>query len=71
MSVDYISFSAHCDFNETSYFIQQTKPKNVVIVHGEKFEIKKLHSELQMKFPDIQIFSPSINQTITCSLQRN
>lgn len=26
MSVDVISFSAHCDFKQTSYFIKQIKP---------------------------------------------
>lgn len=30
MTVEVISFSAHCDFKQTSHFIQQLKPPNIV-----------------------------------------
>lgn len=42
MSVDVISFSAHCDFKQTSYFIKQIKPQNIVLVHGDTNEMGKL-----------------------------
>lgn len=42
MSVDVISFSAHCDFKQTSYFIKQLKPPNIVLVHGDTNEMAKL-----------------------------
>lgn len=32
-SVDYISFSAHTDFQQTSEFIRELKPHHVVSVH--------------------------------------
>lgn len=42
MSVDVISFAAHCDFKQTSYFIKQIKPPNIVLVHGDTNEMAKL-----------------------------
>lgn len=30
MTVEVISFSAHCDFKQTSYFIKEIKPHNIV-----------------------------------------
>lgn len=38
MSVDYISFSAHADFDQTKDFIDKVKPGLVILVHGEKHE---------------------------------
>lgn len=38
MSVEYISFSAHADFDQTKDFIEKVKPGMVVLVHGEKHE---------------------------------
>ena len=32
--IDFLSFSAHADFKETSEFIQLLNPKNVILVHG-------------------------------------
>merc|ERR1711997_1219629 len=34
MSVDYISFSAHTDYKQTSGFIRALKPPQVILVHG-------------------------------------
>lgn len=44
MSVDYVSFSAHADCNDTKNFIRLVSPKYVVLVHGEKHEAKRLKS---------------------------
>lgn len=34
MSVDYISFSAHTDYQQTSEFIRALKPPHVVSIHA-------------------------------------
>ena len=52
MSVDVISFSAHCDFKQTSYFIKQLKPPNIVLVHGDTNEMSKLQKQLKADYKD-------------------
>ncbi|KPJ07521.1 Cleavage and polyadenylation specificity factor subunit 3 [Papilio machaon] len=47
MSVDYISFSAHTDYQQTSEFINILKPPHVVLVHGEQNEMSRLRGALQ------------------------
>ncbi|KAL4719861.1 hypothetical protein ACJJTC_019763 [Scirpophaga incertulas] len=47
MSVDYISFSAHTDYQQTSDFINQLRPPHVVLVHGEQNEMSRLRAALQ------------------------
>nr|XP_034835236.1 cleavage and polyadenylation specificity factor 73 [Maniola hyperantus] len=47
MSVDYISFSAHTDYQQTSEFINILKPPHVVLVHGEQNEMSRLKAALQ------------------------
>ena len=44
MSVDYISFSAHTDYQQTSEFIRALKPPHVV---GEK---EKNHTDSQIRW---------------------
>ncbi|XP_025831653.1 cleavage and polyadenylation specificity factor 73 [Agrilus planipennis] len=63
MSVDYISFSAHTDYQQTSEFIRILKPPNVVLVHGEQNEMNRLKAALQREYEDdpntsIQIHNP-------------
>ena len=41
-----ISFMAHADFNDTSNFIKELRPANVVLVHGEKKEMARLKKKL-------------------------
>ncbi|XP_055373726.1 cleavage and polyadenylation specificity factor 73 [Condylostylus longicornis] len=50
MSVDYISFSAHTDYQQTSEFIRLLKPAHVVLVHGEQNEMSRLKSALQREY---------------------
>lgn len=45
-SVNYISFSAHTDYKQTSEFIRALKPPHVVLVHGEANEMGRLKSAL-------------------------
>lgn len=48
MSVDYISFSAHTDYQQTSEFIRALKPPHVVSIHAAHFSrvgfTKPVHS---------------------------
>ncbi|XP_035724312.1 uncharacterized protein LOC118442590 isoform X2 [Vespa mandarinia] len=52
MSVDYISFSAHTDYQQTSEFIRILKPPHVVLVHGEQNEMGRLKAALQREYED-------------------
>ncbi|XP_063239333.1 cleavage and polyadenylation specificity factor 73 [Bacillus rossius redtenbacheri] len=52
MSVDYISFSAHTDYQQTSEFVRQLKPPHVVLVHGEQNEMGRLKAALQREYED-------------------
>jgi len=42
MTVEVISFSAHCDFKQTSHFIKKLRPPNIILVHGDQNEMAKL-----------------------------
>eukprot|EP00744_Colponema_vietnamica_P013021 GILI01018269.1.p1 GENE.GILI01018269.1~~GILI01018269.1.p1 ORF type:complete len:702 (-),score=178.30 GILI01018269.1:143-2035(-) len=65
MSVKYISFSAHSDFIQTSEFIDQMRPPNVVLVHGEQNEMGRLKSALVDKYQNkIQVLAPKNCQSI-------
>lgn len=50
ISVEYVSFSAHADYNQTKEFIEAVKPKLVILVHGEKHEALRLKKELESYF---------------------
>lgn len=50
MQVDYISFSAHTDYKQTSGFIRQLKPPHVVLVHGEANEMSRLKAALVREY---------------------
>ncbi|PSN34000.1 Cleavage and polyadenylation specificity factor 73 [Blattella germanica] len=52
ISVDYISFSAHTDYQQTSEFIRILKPPHVVLVHGEQNEMSRLKAALQREYED-------------------
>lgn len=63
MSVDYISFSAHTDYKQTSGFIRELKPPHVVLVHGEANEMSRLKAALVREYEadtthTIQIHNP-------------
>ncbi|XP_046546070.1 LOW QUALITY PROTEIN: cleavage and polyadenylation specificity factor subunit 3-like [Haliotis rubra] len=51
-SVDYISFSAHADYQQTSEFLRALKPPHVVLVHGEANEMSRLKGALQREYED-------------------
>eukprot|EP00118_Oscarella_pearsei_P007095 m.33584 g.33584 ORF g.33584 m.33584 type:complete len:691 (+) comp31847_c0_seq3:10-2082(+) len=51
-SVDYISFSAHSDYEQTSEFIRILKPPHIVLVHGEQNEMARLKAALIREYED-------------------
>ncbi|XP_065347571.1 cleavage and polyadenylation specificity factor 73-like [Cloeon dipterum] len=63
MSVDYISFSAHTDYQQTRDFIKILKPPHIVLVHGEQNEMSRLKTALIREFEvdpknKMQIYNP-------------
>ena len=63
LQVEYISFSAHTDYKQTSGFIRALKPPHVVLVHGEANEMSRLKAALIREYesdPDhnIEIHNP-------------
>jgi cleavage and polyadenylation specificity factor subunit 3 len=42
LSVEYISFSAHADYSHTAEYIKMLQPPNIILVHGDANEMKKL-----------------------------
>lgn len=51
-SVDYISFSAHTDYKQTSGFLRMLKPTHTVLVHGEQNEMARLKAALLREYED-------------------
>ena len=62
MQVDYISFSAHTDYKQTSGFIRALKPPHVVLVHGEANEMSRLKAALIREYEsdehNIEVHNP-------------
>lgn len=48
--VEYISFSAHTDYLQTSEFIRVLRPPNIVLVHGEATEMNRLKNALNREY---------------------
>jgi cleavage and polyadenylation specificity factor subunit 3 len=74
LQIERISFSAHADSLQTFSFIEALQPPCVVLVHGEKNEMKRLYTGLQRKFTNalggrgpsnFQIFMPSNGATVS------
>ncbi|XP_045452248.1 cleavage and polyadenylation specificity factor 73 [Melitaea cinxia] len=66
MSVDYISFSAHTDYQQTSEFINILKPPHVVLVHGEQNEMSRLKAALQREHRGrLQLHTPRNTQLLS------
>ncbi len=60
--VQYVSFSAHADYSQTSEFVRIMEPDNIVLVHGAKAEMNRLQkallSMLQPSRPEVQVMAP-------------
>jgi len=63
LRVEYMSFSAHADAKGIMQLIDNTKPDNVMFVHGEnnKMEILKAKVQKQYKIP---VFKPPNGETV-------
>ncbi|KAF2364148.1 Zn-dependent metallo-hydrolase RNA specificity domain [Trinorchestia longiramus] len=68
-TVEYISFSAHTDFEQTSHFVRTVRPPNVVLVHGEMNEMSRLKSALEREYEDqetpLKVFNPKNLHTLS------
>ncbi|KAK3748849.1 hypothetical protein QZH41_018736 [Actinostola sp. cb2023] len=65
-SVDYISFSAHTDFEQTSEFIRAVTPQNIILVHGEKNEMGRLKAALIREYEDNPELSIVVHNPPNC-----
>ena len=69
MTVDTISFSAHADFQHTRDYIEKVLPPNIVLVHGDQKQMKKLKAELNLIYRErIQIMTPRNCQQVLLHL---
>ncbi|KAL8502437.1 hypothetical protein ACS0TY_021542 [Phlomoides rotata] len=66
MKVHYISFSAHADYNQTSTFLGELMPPNIILVHGEANEMGRLKQKLLSVFADgnTNILTPKNCQSV-------
>ncbi|KAK9677083.1 hypothetical protein RND81_11G120600 [Saponaria officinalis] len=66
MQVHYISFSAHADFAQTSAFLKELMPPNIILVHGEANEMGRLKQNLITMFSggNTKIISPKNCQSV-------
>lgn len=69
--MNYISFSAHTDYKQTSGFIRELKPPHVVLVHGEANEMSRLKAALVREYesdPDTNIEFHNPRNTVAVEL---
>ncbi|XP_047334513.1 cleavage and polyadenylation specificity factor subunit 3-I-like [Impatiens glandulifera] len=66
MQIHYISFSAHADYAQTSTFLKELMPPNIVLVHGGANEMGRLKQNLISLFAgtNTKIMSPKNCQSI-------
>lgn len=61
-SVEYISFSAHVDYQQNSQFIHEVASPHLVLVHGDANEMGRLRGALDDKYVDadkpLRIYTP-------------
>ncbi|KAH9605732.1 hypothetical protein KSS87_008919 [Heliosperma pusillum] len=66
MQVHYISFSAHADSAQTSAFLKELMPPNIILVHGEANEMGRLKQNLITMFAggNTKIITPKNCQSV-------
>ncbi|GLT86287.1 hypothetical protein SLE2022_044330 [Rubroshorea leprosula] len=66
MQVHYISFSAHADYAQTSTFLKELLPPNIILVHGEAHQMERLKQKLITELPDgnSKIITPKNCQSV-------
>lgn len=67
--IEYISFSAHADYRQTSEFVRALHPPQIILVHGEANEMSKLKQGLTDQYRDdeknpIMIHNPKNTQAV-------
>ncbi|KAH9751183.1 cleavage and polyadenylation specificity factor subunit 3-I [Citrus sinensis] len=64
--VHYISFSAHADYAQTSTFLKELMPPNIILVHGESHEMGRLKTKLMTELADCntKIITPKNCQSV-------
>eukprot|EP01053_Blabericola_migrator_P005256 Blabericola_migrator_1__5255@NODE_26_length_20894_cov_127_933788_g23_i0_p4_GENE_NODE_26_length_20894_cov_127_933788_g23_i0NODE_26_length_20894_cov_127_933788_g23_i0_p4_ORF_typecomplete_len605_score74_08Lactamase_B_6/PF16661_5/2_3e50BetaCasp/PF10996_8/8_3e27Lactamase_B/PF00753_27/1_4e20Lactamase_B_2/PF12706_7/8_9e20Lactamase_B_2/PF12706_7/3_3e03Lactamase_B_2/PF12706_7/4_8e02RMMBL/PF07521_12/5_4e15Lactamase_B_3/PF13483_6/5_7e13Lactamase_B_3/PF13483_6/3e03Beta_lactamase3/PF17030_5/8_2e02Beta_lactam len=65
LSLETISFSAHADFRQTSELIDSILPPSVILVHGEKGEMRSLRDKLKAMRPSLAVFTPDLLQKVS------
>jgi mRNA degradation ribonuclease J1/J2 len=70
LSVEYISFSAHADYSHTAEYIKMLQPPNIVLVHGDANEMKKLQNDLISRYnkDKIKVLTPKNCQPVRLKL---
>lgn len=66
MQVHYISFSAHADCAQTTTFLEELMPPNIILVHGEANEMGRLKQKLVTYFADrnTKLYTPKNCQSV-------
>ncbi|KAK2663692.1 hypothetical protein Ddye_002266 [Dipteronia dyeriana] len=66
MQVHYISFSAHADYAQTSTFLKELMPPNIILVHGASHEMGRLKTKLMTELADCntKIITPKNCQSV-------
>ncbi|XP_020209908.2 cleavage and polyadenylation specificity factor subunit 3-I-like, partial [Cajanus cajan] len=66
MKVHYISFSAHADSAQTSAFLKELNPPNIILVHGETNQMNRLKQKLMSQFSDrnTKVLTPKNCQSV-------
>src|SRR3990167_5220905 len=70
MSVEYVSFSAHCDCLQTTEFIDILQPEHIVLVHGEASMMARLKTSLIQQFKGSKVYSPRNCETVEITFSR-
>eukprot|EP01054_Gregarina_sp_Poly1_P002435 Gregarina_sp_Poly_1__2434@NODE_1654_length_3621_cov_56_384918_g1088_i0_p1_GENE_NODE_1654_length_3621_cov_56_384918_g1088_i0NODE_1654_length_3621_cov_56_384918_g1088_i0_p1_ORF_typecomplete_len622_score65_75Lactamase_B_6/PF16661_5/2_7e50BetaCasp/PF10996_8/7_2e27Lactamase_B/PF00753_27/1_1e19Lactamase_B_2/PF12706_7/5_2e18Lactamase_B_2/PF12706_7/3_4e03RMMBL/PF07521_12/1_3e15Lactamase_B_3/PF13483_6/2_5e11Lactamase_B_3/PF13483_6/9_3e03Beta_lactamase3/PF17030_5/7_2e02Beta_lactamase3/PF17030_5/1_8e05Lact len=65
LTLETISFSAHADFRQTSELIDSILPPSVILVHGEKNEMRSLRDKLKAMRPSLAVFTPDLLQKVS------
>eukprot|EP00761_Pharyngomonas_kirbyi_P004737 gb/GECH01004742.1/.p1 GENE.gb/GECH01004742.1/~~gb/GECH01004742.1/.p1 ORF type:complete len:803 (+),score=185.02 gb/GECH01004742.1/:1-2409(+) len=63
LSVRYVSFSAHSDYEQTSEFVELTRPKHITLVHGDQSNVHKLKQALEHRFDWVKVYTPRNTET--------
>lgn len=73
ISINYVSFSGHADFNQTSRFITELKPKRIVLIHGVAGLMMQLKEKLLQMFMEdgLEVYTPGLCEKATMWFQSN